>query len=58
MARNALAALDDRIYVLACALEDVEGDLQESAEPGEVREALDALLDAARPVVSARRDGT
>lgn len=51
VARSELDELRDRIYVLECALEDVARDLAGSPDPGDVREALDWLVQAARPVV-------
>ena len=50
--RRRLDRLQDDLYVLACAVEDVERDLAASGRPtnAELREALDWLLDAARPL--------
>lgn len=53
MARGELEELKDRLYVLEAAIEDVERDLTESSEPDDVRTALDWLLAAARPLVTA-----
>ena len=52
MARVALDALRDGLYVLACAVQDVERDLAGTPEPSaaELGEAVAWLLDAARPV--------
>src|SRR3954468_8388071 len=52
IAREALDALRDDLYVLACAVDDVRRDLE---APGkrterELREAIDWLLDAAGPL--------
>lgn len=52
IARGALDALRDDLYVLACAVDDVRRDL---AAPGkrterELREAIEWLLDAAQPL--------
>lgn len=52
MARTELDELHDELYVLACAVEDVERDL---SVPGrrtitELRDAVDWLLAAARPL--------
>lgn len=52
VARAELDALHDELYVLACAVDDVERDL---AAPGrrtitELTDALEWLLDAARPL--------
>ncbi|MDQ1466011.1 MAG: hypothetical protein QOH10_426 [Actinomycetota bacterium] len=54
LARSELDALRDRLYVLECAIGDVERDLTDAAlDASELREALSWLLDAARPVVHA-----
>lgn len=53
MARAELDALHDDLYVLACAVEDAERDLGAAgASPSarELREILDWVLDAARPL--------
>jgi hypothetical protein len=52
VARSELDALHDELYVLACAVEDVERDLATSGAPSqrELSEALAWLLDAARPL--------
>jgi hypothetical protein len=50
VARQQLDRLRDDVYVLACAIEDVERDLAARPTAREVRSALDWLLDAARPV--------
>jgi hypothetical protein len=52
VARTELDALHDELYVLACAVEDVERDL---GAPGrrtvtELTDAVDWLLTAARPL--------
>jgi hypothetical protein len=54
VARRQLDELHDRLYVLEAAIEDVDRDLAEADDPSSVREALDWLLDAARPVVEQR----
>ena len=46
-----LDALRDRLYVLECAIGDVERDLAAGLDPTELREALVWLLEAARPLV-------
>jgi len=46
-------ALRDRLYVLECAIGDVERDLAAGLDPSELREALGWLLEAARPLVDA-----
>ena len=52
VARSELDALHDELYVLACAVEDVERDLEGGRAPskGELADALAWLLDAARPL--------
>lgn len=53
IARGELDDLHDDLYVLACAIDDTERDLADlGARPSaaEVREILDWLLDAARPL--------
>ena len=50
VSRSALEDLQDRLYCLQAALEDVERDLARSAEPADVAEALDWLVENARPV--------
>jgi septal ring factor EnvC (AmiA/AmiB activator) len=53
--RAALDELQDRLYVLEAAIEDVDRDLADAEDdPAEVRRALDWLLDAARPLVTRR----
>jgi hypothetical protein len=52
-AHAALATSSDRLYVLACALGDVERDLAAGCDdPDELRRTLDWLLDAARGAVT------
>ena len=53
VARNELDSLHDDLYVLACAIDDTERDLENAgrgASEKELREMLDWLLDAARPL--------
>lgn len=56
VARGELDALHDELYVLACAVDDVERDLQHGAgdtsmpTAQELRDAVDWLLAAARPL--------
>jgi hypothetical protein len=47
VAKSALDELHDDLYVLACAVEDVERDIADGAD---VRRALDWLLEAAKPL--------
>ena len=57
VARHALDALRDELYVLACAVEDVERDLAATARPSsrDLQDALTWLLDAARPLCAPDR---
>lgn len=48
--RAALDDLRDRLYVLEAAVEDVERDLVEATTQQELRDALDWILAAARPL--------
>jgi uncharacterized membrane protein affecting hemolysin expression len=48
--RAALDDLRDRLYVLEAAVEDVERDLEGAAGEQDLRDALDWLLAAARPL--------
>ncbi len=50
--RDQLDELQSRIYCLQMALEDVERDLAASSEPQEVKEALDWVLENARPAAA------
>lgn len=53
IARAELDALHDDLYVLACAVEDTERDLAHLGDQppaAELREALQWLLDAAKPL--------
>ncbi|MAT05814.1 MAG: hypothetical protein CL424_12320 [Acidimicrobiaceae bacterium] len=53
VARRELDELHDRLYVLACAVDDTERDLREvgtDPDAHELREILDWLLDAAQPL--------
>ena len=49
--RTALDDLRDRLYLLEAAVEDVDRDLLEAQGEQELREALDWLLQAARPLL-------
>lgn len=48
--RDELDRLHDDLYMLACAIEDVERDLGENPTDRELAEALDWLLHAAKPL--------
>lgn len=53
VARSELDALHDDLYVLACAVDDTERDLAAAGKQPtarELREILDWLLDAAKPL--------
>ncbi len=52
VAREELDALHDELYVLACAVEDVERDLGAAGQPtpAELRDAVEWLLTAAKPL--------
>ncbi len=56
VAPDELGTLHDRLYELEAAIEDVDRDLAASDRPREkeLREALDWLLAAARPLVALR----
>jgi hypothetical protein len=51
LTRQAMDELRDRIYVLECAMEDVERDLAGTPTKAEYQDAVGWLLDAARPVI-------
>jgi hypothetical protein len=53
MTRAELEGLRDRLYVLACAVEDVERDVDDATPEPEVREAMAWLLDAAHQAIDA-----
>jgi hypothetical protein len=55
MTKAELQDLQDRIYVLQCAVEDVERDLASDDRPAAVQEALAWLLANARPLTSPPR---
>ncbi|MGI8753154.1 MAG: hypothetical protein ACR2MN_12720 [Acidimicrobiales bacterium] len=48
--RQALSHLDDLVYMLACAVEDVEGDLAAEHDHDDVARSVRWLLEAARPL--------
>ena len=50
--REHLEDLQDRVYVLQAALEDVATDLEAAQTPADVREALDWLVSQAEPVTA------
>ncbi|MBM3638871.1 MAG: hypothetical protein FJW98_05475 [Actinobacteria bacterium] len=56
--RSELNEIRDRIFVLACAIDDVAGDIDNKRMPLEaMRESLRWLIDAARPVTDAHIGG-
>jgi hypothetical protein len=55
VARSQLDDLHDRLYMLEAAVEDVERDLAgDEPTAKDLREAVDWLLDAARPLIEVR----
>jgi hypothetical protein len=54
VARRAIDGLQDQIYLLECAIEDVGQDLQDDDSPDALRKAIDWLLEAAKPLVAKR----
>ena len=53
VARRAMEGLDDLLFVLSCAIEDVECDLGLDPSPEQVSLSLSWLLEAARPLLGA-----
>ena len=53
--RAELDALNDKLYVLEAAVEDVERDLRASSTKQDYVEAVDWLLDAAKPLLERSR---
>jgi hypothetical protein len=49
--RSELESLRDRLYVLACAVDDVERDVDDTTKPAELREAMAWLLEAAKQAI-------
>lgn len=52
VARRELDNLRDELYVLSCAVQDVERDLADAPTANDFRDAVRWLLDAARPLVA------
>lgn len=52
VARSTLDELHDQLYVLACAVDDAERDLESgpTPKPADLRQILDWLLEAAKPL--------
>ena len=57
MTRAALDGLRDRLYVLEAAVEDVDRDLTGTPTKSDYREAVEWLLDAARPLAGEWESG-
>ena len=53
VARQAVERLDDLLFVLGCAIADVEGDLALDSSPEQLKRSLDWLLGSARPLLGA-----
>lgn len=58
VARGQLDALYDQLYVLEAAIEDVDRDVERARTAGDYRDAVEWLLEAARPLVAMRLDGS
>ena len=48
-----MEGLDDLLFVLSCAIEDVENDMGLDPSPEQVSRSLAWLLEAARPLLGA-----
>ena len=48
-----MEGLDDLLFVLSCAIEDVENDVGLDPSPEQVSRSLNWLLEAARPLLGA-----
>jgi hypothetical protein len=55
--REMLGRMDDLVYVLACAVEDVDRDLAGDHDTADIQHALDWLLEASRPLAELSRSG-
>lgn len=53
VARRAMETLDDLLFVLSCAIEDVESDVALDGSPEQASRSLTWLLEAARPLLGA-----
>jgi len=51
VARKAMDGLDDLLFVLGCAITDVQGDVALDGSPEQLRRSLDWLLESARPLL-------
>jgi hypothetical protein len=52
VSRAAIEEFQSRLYCLQAALEDIDRDLERSAEPSDIQEALSWLRENAEPVAS------
>jgi hypothetical protein len=48
-----MEGLDDLLFVLGCAIADVEADLALDSSPEQLQRSLDWLLESARPLLGA-----
>jgi hypothetical protein len=48
-----MEGLDDLLFVLSCAIADVEGDIALDRSPEQLQRSLDWLLESARPLLGA-----
>lgn len=53
VARRQVEGLDDMLFVLGCAIADVEADLAVDGSREQLRRSVDWLLEAARPLLGA-----
>jgi hypothetical protein len=53
VARRAIEGLDDLLFVLDCAIADVDNDIAIDASPEQLRRSLAWLLESARPLLGA-----
>jgi hypothetical protein len=53
VARKAMEGLDDLLFVLSCAIEDVDSDVAVDGSPEQANPSLNWLLEAARPLLGA-----
>jgi len=53
VARKAIEGLDDLLFVLGCAIADVDNDVALDGSAEQLRRSLNWLLEAARPVLGA-----
>lgn len=51
LARRTIDELRDKLYVLECAVEDVQRDLETGATKADYADAVQWLLEAARPLL-------